>query len=112
MDKETFLSKIAEIGSCDDDVQRRTLLEEMSEGVSQIYDSSDEQTKTIEDLKTSIENEKQMTDRLREENNKLFLRVSSQRTDEERKKASTGIEEPEEHKRKFEDLFNEKGMIK
>lgn len=106
MDKETFLSKIAEIGSCGDDVQRRTLLDEMSEGVSQMYDSSLEQTKTIEDLKASIENEKQMTDRLREENNKLFLRVSSQRTDKDRKEASTGEKQPPE-KLNFDDLFKE-----
>ena len=39
MDKELFLNKITEIGTCDDDVTRRSLLTELSDEVSSVFDS-------------------------------------------------------------------------
>ena len=39
MDKDTFLSKITEIGTISDDVERRKLLSEVSDEVSKVYDN-------------------------------------------------------------------------
>ena len=39
MDKDTFLSKIAEIGTISDEVERRKLLTEVSDEVSKVYDN-------------------------------------------------------------------------
>lgn len=112
MDRDTFLSKITEIGTCEDDVQRRTLLTEISDEVSKMYDNADESSNNIESLKKDIEKNKEDMEELRKANMELFKRLGAPKTPEEQQKASTGISEPEEHKRKFEDLFNEKGMIK
>jgi len=111
MDKETFLNKITEIGTCEDDVQRRTLLTEISDEVSKVYDSADENIKDIDSLKKEIEKNKEDMEELRKANMGLFKRLGAEKTPGEQKKASTGIDDPDEHRRKFEDLF-EKGMIK
>lgn len=112
MDRDAMLSKITEIGTCEDDVKRRTLLTEISDEVTKIYDSADENTTNIESLKKEIEKNKEDMEELRKANMTLFKRLGAEKTPEEQKMVSTGIKEPEEHKRKFEDLFNEKGMIK
>ena len=39
MDKDTFLSKITEIGTISDDVERRKVLSEISDEVSKVYDT-------------------------------------------------------------------------
>ena len=39
MEKQDFLQKITEIGSCEDDVQRRSMLAELSEEVGKDYDN-------------------------------------------------------------------------
>ena len=42
----------------------------------------------------------------------LFLQVGNQKDQNEVNKNETGIENKEEEKMKFEDLFNEKGELK
>lgn len=106
MDKEEFIKKIQEIGGCEDEVQRRTLLAEVNDEVSKVYDERDTLSAT---------NQKQTEDMetLRKANMDLFLRVGSQKTDVDANKDLTGINsEPPKEKRKFEDLFDEKGGIK
>ena len=112
MDRETLLNKITEIGACEDDAKRSNLITEILDEVPKLYDSADKNSQTIETLNKEIEKSKEDMDELRKANKELFRRLGVQKTPEEQKKASTGISDPEEHKRKFEDLFNEKGMIK
>lgn len=114
MDKDTFLSKITEIGTCEDDVARRTLLTELSDGVSQVFDdfATSEQTskETIETLNQTIEKNKEDITKLQDANMTYFLRLNSQNNEgNNSNSASTGIKEPESNKRKFEDLFKEGG---
>lgn len=105
MDKEKFLEVIKEIGTCEDEVERRTKLTELSEGVVNIFDSnSDLESKNI---KYQEEMEK-----LREANMQLFLRVGSNKTEEEVKEDKTGIKEEVKEPRKFSELFDEKGNLK
>lgn len=106
MDKDTFLSKIQEIGTCEDDVTRRSLLLEVTDGIKEVYDKELEHTSTIDSLNNTITNKDKDIERLREDNMKLFLRIGEQKSPEEITKDSTGIEQkPESNKRKFEDLF-------
>lgn len=102
MDKQTFQEKISQIGTCEDEVTRRELLAELSEEGCKAFDTVDELTKSNNQYVTDNE-------ALRKANMQLFLRIGS-KTPEEMKRDEYG-EEPKE-KRKFEDLFNEKGGIK
>lgn len=106
MDKDKFLEVIKEIGTCEDEVERRTKLTELSEEVVNIFDSNSE----LESKNTKYQEE---MEKLREANMQLFLRVGSNKTEEEVKEDKTGIKEEEEKEpRKFKDLFDEKGNLK
>lgn len=104
MDKQEFLNKITEIGTCEDDVQRRTLLAELSEESEKVFEDFAIAKETGVNL--AADNEK-----LRAANMKLFLRVSEAKNPEDVQHDSTGLEQPKE-KLKFEDLFDEKGGLK
>lgn len=102
MDRDKFLNKITEIGTTEDEVARRTLLAELSDEVSQVFDNNEalanENAKYVED------NEK-----LRSANMQLFLRVGEKTSDDVKKEQK--IEE-EKEPRKFENLFDDKGNLK
>lgn len=100
MVRDEFLQKIEEIGTCEDDVQRRTLLTEMRDSISEVFDSNDKLTE--ENSKLTTDNE-----RILGENMKLFLRVS-EKTEPDK---PPHVDEPKE-KRSFNNLFNEKGGLK
>ena len=105
MKKSEFTEKIKAIGTCEDDVQRRTLLAELEEDAAKDYDE-------LERLGTENQTLTTANEGLRDANMKLFLRVGESKTEEQRKKDETGIETEKKNKRKFEDLFDEKGDIK
>lgn len=105
MDKEKFLEQITLIGTEEDDIKRRELLAEMQEDISEIFDSNIKLEKENEELTNDNEN-------LRSANMKLFLKVGEQKPDSEVIQSKTGIKQEPVTKRKFEDLFNEKGGIK
>lgn len=103
--KEEFLKQITEIGQCDDDVERRTLLATLSEEVSKDYD-------TIETLTTDNETLKTDREKLRQANMELFLKVGQAKDPNTVKENETGVKEKENEKKSFDDLFDEKGGIK
>lgn len=107
MDRETFLEKIKEIGTITDDIERRTLLTEISDGITGVYDNMDNLNVTINSLNENLTKVNGDLEKANKVNMDLFLRVGEQKTQKEIN--NTGIEkEPE--KRKFEDLFkNEEG---
>ena len=105
MEKQEFLNRITAIGSCDDDVQRRELLSQLSEEASKDYDN----------LATLTENNQTLindNETLRDANMKLFLRVGADKTPDEHKKDETGVDGSQKEKRSFDSLFNEKGGLK
>lgn len=113
MDKEQFLNSIKEIGTTEDEVQRRELLTKLSDDVSSIFDTN-EQLKVTND-KLTEDNKKYCDDNetLRQANMKLFLRVGTEKTEEEIKTNQTGEAKEEEPKpREFKDLFDEKGGLR
>lgn len=105
MKKSEFTDKIREIGTCEDEVQRRTLLAELEEDAAKDYDE-------LERLGTENQTLTTANESLRDANMKLFLRVGESKSDDQRKKDETGIETEKKDKRKFDDLFDEKGEIK
>lgn len=105
MEKQDFLNKITEIGTCNDDTERREMLSALSEEVSKDYDNLSSLTETNQNL--VADNEK-----LRDYNMKLFLRVGEDKTPEQRVEDITGAKPDENKKRSFNDLFNEKGELK
>ena len=101
MEKQEVLDLIQQIGTIEDDVERRGKLAELSDEVSKGYESIE--TLTAENQTLTQDNE-----RIRQQNMDLFLRVG-----EPKKKEGRGSEGSEDReKRKFEDLFDEKGGIK
>lgn len=105
MEKQEFLEKITEIGTCEDDVKRRELLTSLSEDVSKDYD---ELTSLAESNATLT----QERETLREANMKLFLRVGEDKDSSTVKENETGIKNEQIKKLSFNDLFDEKGGIK
>lgn len=111
MDKDTFLSRITEIGTVSDDVERRRLLTEVSDEVSKVFDNIDTLNGSIASLNEELTKSKEENERTLQENMRLFLRVEEQKSTKEVEKQKTGIEgEPE--KLSFDDLFKKEGNDK
>ena len=102
MNKDSFLEKIKEIGTLDNEGDVRVALTELSESVLPLFD--EKESLSNENDKFREDNEK-----LREANMKLFLQVGSKTPAEARKEESG---EPEKTPRKYEDLFDETGNLK
>lgn len=105
--KEELIEEIKSIDTIEDEVARRTKLAELTNEVSTIYD-------TYSGLEEESHKLKEDNEKLRKANMDLFLQVGTQtKSVEETVKERTGIEEEKEPERKkFEDLFNEKGELK
>lgn len=103
MNKEELLNLIQEAGTTEDEAERRVKLAELSDSVSDLYDKD---TK----LEESVKNLEERNEKLREANMELFTRVGIQKDPEEETGTDEDPEEPE--RRKFDDLFNEKGELK
>lgn len=105
MDKNEFLEVIKQIGTEADEVQRRTMLTELSDKISGIFDSNTE-------LMEKNKNFEEDNEKLRSANMQLFLRVGANRTEEEIQKNQVGESEVDKEPRRFEDLFDDKGNLK
>lgn len=113
MDKEQFLKAIKDIGTEEDEVQRRDLLTKLSDDINNIFDTNESLKQTNETLTQEKTQYEQDMETLRQANMKLFLRVGAEKTEEEIKASKIGVEVKEEKKpREFKDLFNEKGGLK
>lgn len=104
MDKNEFLEKIKEIGTVEDDVERRTMLTDLTESITNIFDTNNELMEKNKQFEE--DNEK-----LRSANMQLFLRVGANKSDNEIQADQTGVEADKEP-RKFENLFDDKGNLK
>ena len=105
MDKNQFLEMVKQIGTIEDEVERRTKLTELSDSVSGIFDSNVE-------LSEKVKNYEEDNEKLRSANMQLFLRVGANKTEKEIQENQVGKTEEEKEPRKFEDLFDDKGNLK
>lgn len=99
MKKDELQQRLQEIGTCEDDAQRRNLIASLSEDVSADYDAHDAVVTERDQLQTANK-------QLQDYNMDLFKRLPVKKDD-----TPAGGDKPAE-KRKFEDLFDEKGEIK
>lgn len=100
MDKTELISKIKEIGTCEDDVTRRDLLTSLSEACEQDYDE-------LEQLKQNNQTLTNDNESLRAANMKLFLKVGESKTKEEIIQNQTGInQDPPVKRRSLTEIFN------
>lgn len=106
MDREKFESSIKEIGTCEDEVKRRELLQSLNDEMVNVFDDN-------ETLKSDNDKYKEENERLIESNRKYFMRLETQKTEQEKQDDITGNKKEEEKEpRKFENLFDDKGGIK
>jgi regulator of replication initiation timing len=105
MDRTEVLNLIQAIGTCEDVTEIRESLATLQEEVNGLFDSNESLTQTNETLTGNNE-------KLREANMKLFLRVGESKDSKTVQKDSTGIQDDQIEKLKFEDLFDEKGGLK
>lgn len=105
MKKEDFDLKLQEIGQLEDIADVRVKLAELSDEMISTFDNGLKLEES--NNKLTSENEK-----LRSANMELFLRVGSNKSEEEIKEEKLGKEEKEPEPRKFEDLFDESGNLK
>lgn len=105
MDKQGFLDKLKAVGTSEDEVDRRTILAELTDEVSRIYD---ENTSLNESNQSYIED----NEKLRSANMQLFLQVGANKTQEEVNENITGVKDDTPEPRKFENLFNNEGGLK
>lgn len=110
MDKNKFLETITQIGTIEDDVERRTLLTNLSDEVSKVFDEKDTLNTMINSLQDEVKTTSDKLTKAQAENYNLFKRIGTQKTGAEINNSSTGVknDEPGE-KRKFEDLFKKEG---
>ena len=105
MDKQGFLDKLKAIGTSEDEVERRTMLSELTDEVTRVYD---ENSSLTESNKSYLED----NEKLRSANMQLFLRVGENKTPEEVNQDKTGVKEQAHEPRRFENLFDDKGGLK
>lgn len=102
MKKEDLIKRIQEIGTCEDDSQRRTLLGTLQTECEKDYD----QLTTLKDQNKELT---EKNEQLRSANMQLFTMVGKPKDEGS---SSGGSEEPETKELKYEDLFNEEGGLK
>lgn len=98
--REELLTKLTNIGTSEDEAERRTLLTEITDDLTAVYDANE--TLTQANTKFEADNKK-----LQEHNMKLFLKVSDQSKPVPQVKEQENQEIP-----KYENLFNDKGELK
>ena len=112
MDRESILNTIQDIGLCEDATERGQKLIELQDNLVQVFDSIDTDKTTIETLNTTIQSKDSKIDELQKANMDYFKRISSQNSEQDEIKNKTGLDPEEKVELRFEDLFDEKGMIK
>ena len=100
MNREELLNSITTIGTCEDEVERRTMLNTLRDEVSTLFDN----VSTLNEQNTELIN---ANENLRKANMDLFVQVGTSKAP-----TDTSDPDPEPEKRKFENLFNEKGELK
>lgn len=106
MDKQEFLDTLTQIGTCEDETQRRDMLATLNTEASTLFDNHANLTEQNKTLTAANED-------LRSANMKLFLQVGANKTEQQRQHDTTGHEKEEPAKKlTFDALFDEKGGLK
>ena len=102
MDKDTFLEKIKEVGSMETAEEMRAGLAEIQNGVSEVYDKNTS-------LSEQHEHDTVEMEAIRQANMKLFTQLGTDKTPAKQTEDETGLKQEPVERRKFENLFDDKG---
>ena len=102
MDKDTFLAKVKEIGSMETAEEMRAGLAELQNGVTEVYDNNAK-------LSEQHEHDTIEMEAIRQANMKLFTQLGTETTPAKQAEEQTGLKQEPVERRKFENLFDEKG---
>lgn len=102
MDKDTFLEKIKEIGSFETPEEMRAGLAEIQDSISEVYD-------TNSTLQEQHKNDTIEMEAIRSANMKLFTQLGAEKTPVKQAEEETGLKQEPVERRKFEDLYDDKG---
>lgn len=101
MNREEVMQMITDIGTIEDEAERRAKLTTLTDEVKGLFDSNDNLTASNQKFET--DNKK-----LQEYNMQLFLRVGGGNKQKEKEPAT----DADDLNLEFKDLFNEKGELK
>lgn len=102
MDKEGFENKVKEIGSMESVEEMRAGLAELQNGVSEVFDTNASLTEQHDsDIKEM--------EAIRQANMKLFTQLGTEKTPAKQVEEQTGLKQEPVERRKFEDLYDDKG---
>lgn len=102
MDKETFLTKVQELGQLETAEEMSAGLAELQDGVSEVFDANANLTSQHEvDIKEM--------EAIRQANMKLFTQLGTETTPAKQAEEQTGLKQETVERRKFENLFDNKG---
>ena len=102
MEEIPILEKIKEVGSYETAEEMRAGLAELQNGVSEIYDTNAKLTEQHEHDTTEME-------AIRQANMRLFTQLGTEKTPAKQAEEQTGLKQEPVERRKFEDLFDDKG---
>ena len=102
MDKETFLTKVQELGQLETAEEMRAGLAELQDGVSEVFDANANLTSQHEVAIKEME-------AIRQANMKLFTQLGTETTPAKQAEEQTGLKQETVERRKFENLFDNKG---
>lgn len=101
MNLEEMLNKLTEIGTCEDDAQRRTSITEISDEIKTIFGNNEKLTSDNAELDKQIK-------KVQEHNMQLYLKVQGQNA----KANDVGVGEEHGAELRYENLFDDKGELK
>jgi len=102
MDKETFLTKVQELGQLETPEEMRAGLAELQEGVTEVFDAN-------ANLTSQHEADTKEMEAIRQANMKLFTQLGTETTPAKQAEEQTGLKQETVERRKFENLFDNKG---
>ena len=103
MERQEVQELLNSIGTCEDEGERRNLLDSLRDEINGVYDEND-------NLAEQNNNLVQANESLRATNMDFFLQLGEQKSKKEVIKNELGSDD-EPEKKKFEDLFNDKGEL-
>ncbi len=102
MDKETFLSKVQELGQLETAEEMRAGLAELQNGVTEVFDAN-------ANLTNQHEADTKEMEAIRQANMKLFTQLGTDTTPAKQVEEQTGLKQETVERRKFENLYDNKG---
>lgn len=102
MDKEAFLTKVKELGQLETPEEMRAGLAELQEGVTEVFDAN-------ANLTSQHEADTKEMEAIRQANMKLFTQLGTETTPAKQAEEQTGLKQETVERRKFENLFDNKG---